>query len=75
MINESDGYISLSRASELSGLSAETLRVHAIRGRLCTIRIGRDHLTTQRWLHEYLESRDDTRQQVMPLPADYQAPE
>jgi hypothetical protein len=70
MIDESDGYISLSRAAELSGLGAETLRVHAIRGRLCTIRSGRDLLTTRRWLHEYLMTRDETREQAAALPPD-----
>jgi hypothetical protein len=54
---------------------AEALRVHALRGRLSGIRIGRDHLTTRRWLHEHLMSEDDSRGHTKPLPLDYQAPE
>jgi hypothetical protein len=75
MIDESDGYISLRRASKLCGISSGTLRVHANKGMLRHVRIGGDLRTTRRWLHEYLSTRDETRQQVAPLPADDQAPQ
>jgi hypothetical protein len=70
-----DACISLTRAAQLSGRKEETLRVRAMRGRLRTIKRGRDHLTTRRWLHEYLMSRDDTNTHGPPLPADYVPPE
>jgi hypothetical protein len=50
----SNQYISLTRAADLSGQSVETLRAEAVRGRLRTVKIGRDHFTTRRWVHEYL---------------------
>jgi hypothetical protein len=75
-----DTYITLARAAQLSGLSAGTLRVLANprkgrRPRLQTVRPGHDRLTTRRWLHEYLDSREESFKQAAPLPADYQAPE
>jgi hypothetical protein len=66
----SNQYISLARAADLSGQSAETLRAQAVRGRLRTIKIGRDHLTTRRWVHEYLveaRQRNKGRRRLPPV--------
>ena len=71
-----DDHISLVRAGKLTGRSPSTLRVQAARGRLRTVKISRDHLTTRRWLHDYLvgaERRDKGR--FLPLPTDYVPPE
>jgi hypothetical protein len=51
-------YISLSHAAVLSGQSLDTLWAQAVRGRLRTVKIGRDYLTTRRWVHEYLMEAD-----------------
>lgn len=67
-------YITLKRAGELSGISADTLRNQVKRGRLRTVRIGRDNMTTRVWLHEYLRSRS-ARGHTKPLPPDYVPPE
>jgi hypothetical protein len=69
-----DELIPLRRATEIAGLAEPSLRGHALLGRLQTIRDGRRHLTTRRWLHEYLMSRNPTSGRK-PLPADYVAPE
>jgi hypothetical protein len=66
--------IGLARAAELSGLSPETLRILARKGRLKTVKPSTDHLTTRAWLHEYLTSRGPRRRTTKPLPADYVAP-
>jgi hypothetical protein len=71
-----DDHISLGRAAELSGRSPETLRVQARAGKLRTVRRGRGHLTTRRWLHDYLmgaKQRDHGR--FLRLPEGYVAPE
>ncbi len=65
-----DDYLSLARAAELSGRKVETLRVQALRGGLRTIKTGREHFTTRRWLHEYLLQHGETR----PVPPDYRPP-
>jgi hypothetical protein len=71
-----DTYITLRRASQLSGVSSGTLRVQANKGKLHTVRLGHDLLTTRRWLHAYLmEASERDRGRRLPLPADYQAPE
>lgn len=71
-----DQWISLARAAVLAGLSPKTLRHQAVAGKLKTVQPARDLLTTRRWLHEYLLSRDDSRgAQPAPLPAGYVAPE
>lgn len=71
-----DDHISLIRAGQLSARNPDTLRVQAVRGRLRTVKIGRDHLTTRRWLHEYLvEAKGRDKGRFLPLPADYAAPE
>jgi hypothetical protein len=75
-----DTYISLSRAAQLSGLSAGTLRVlsHSRNGKdpkLQTVRLGHDRLTTRRWLHHYLSARDERFRQTTLLPPEYVAPE
>jgi hypothetical protein len=80
MLEPVDQYITLERAAQLSGLSVWTLRNQARSrrsqpARLQAVKLGHDLLTTRRWLHEYLTTRDETRQQAAPLPADYQAPE
>lgn len=72
-------YITMQRASEISGLSPITLGNQARERngkppRLRTTRLGHTLVTTRAWLHEYLSSRD-TRGHAAPLPADYVAPD
>jgi hypothetical protein len=67
--------IGLSRAAELSGLSAGTLRLLAAKGRLRTVKPSTDYLTTRVWLHEYLTSRGPRRRTTKPLPPGYVPPE
>lgn len=75
-LEDTDEHISLIRAGELSGRDAGTLRVQAVRGKLHTVKIGRDHLTTRRWLHEYLtQAQQNNSGRFSPLPAEYVAPE
>jgi hypothetical protein len=71
-----DEYITLKRASALSGLKPSTLGVQAVAGKLKTIKPGHDLFTTRRWLHEYLteaDKRDKGRR--LPLPEGYVTPE
>jgi hypothetical protein len=71
-----DEYISLRRAGELSGVRPTTLRVQARGGKLRTVKLERDLLTTRRWLHAYLmAAAERDKGSRLPLPADYQAPE
>jgi hypothetical protein len=72
-----DRFISLARASELSGVAHETLRAQRRRGRLRAEKIGRDWLTTRRWLHNYLIGRGNGYHggRRVPLPADYRVPD
>jgi hypothetical protein len=73
--------ITLQRAAELSGLSERTLRAvsYGRRGkepRLQTRRRGwSNRLTTRRWLHTYLSTRDATFKQATLLPDGYVAPD
>jgi hypothetical protein len=67
-----DEPITLQRASAISGLAPNTLRVAAQDSRLTASRIGRDWLTTRRSLHRYL--RDRSRGAIKPVPADYPTP-
>jgi hypothetical protein len=70
-----DDLIPLRRATEIAGLAKASLAGHALLGRLRTIRDGHHrHLTTRRWLHEYLMSRDPLSGRK-PLPPDYVAPD
>jgi hypothetical protein len=68
-------YITLSRAGELSGIAAATLGNQARAGKLQTILLGHTRVTTRRWLHDYLTSRDQHQGPRKPLPEGYQAPE
>jgi hypothetical protein len=68
-----DDQITLKRAAEIAGLTAETLKPAAKEGRLQAIMPGHEYLTTRRWLHRYLAGRK--RGVVKPLPAGYVAPE
>jgi hypothetical protein len=68
-------YITLRRASDLSGVSAATLGNQARSGRLQTILLGNTLVTTRVWLHEYLKARETRQGRRKPLPADYVAPE
>ena len=76
-LESADKLISLARASELSGVAHETLRAQRRRGRLQAEKVGRDWLTTRRWLHQYLITRGAGYHggRRAPLPTDYQAPE
>lgn len=49
--------ISLSQAAELSGLSAEYLRVTAVKGRLKAKKVGNQWVTTKAAVDEYLNTR------------------
>ncbi len=67
-----DAFVSLVRAGQLIGRCPSTLRTQAARGKLRTVKISRDHLTTRRWLHDYLlgaERRDTGR--FLPYPEGY----
>ena len=76
VLEGADEHITLKRASDLSGLSTETLRVQANAGKLRTVKLGRDHLTTRRWLHHYLtEASERDKGNRKPLPEGYAAPE
>jgi hypothetical protein len=57
-----DEFITLEQASTLSGLTKNSLRVYALSGRMKAKKFGRDWLTTPRWVREYLESRDISKQ-------------
>lgn len=70
-----DDYISLPRAAQIAGLSVNTIRAQVRNNKLKVVQFGTERLTTRKWLHEYLTSRDERRQQSAPLPEDYQAPE
>ncbi len=71
-----DVSISLTRAAELSGRKVETLRMQAVRGRLRSVRQGREHFTTRRWLHEYLQrTLANDGERFLAVPAGYQVPE
>lgn len=71
-----DAYISIARAAQLAGLSPKTLSVQIWRGKLRTVKLAHDRLTTRRWLHEYLAHRDTSRGgQPAPLPPIYVPPE
>ncbi len=48
--------ISLSRASEISGIRHECLRVFAQRGRIKAVKIGSDWMTTPAALEEYMNT-------------------
>jgi hypothetical protein len=69
-----DEQIPLHRAAEIAGLARASLFRRALLGRLRTIRDGQHYLTTRRWLHAYLMSRDRVSGR-RPLPPDYVAPE
>lgn len=73
-------YITLQRASEISGVSPRTLGNQArIRGdkpaRLRTVKLGHTLVTTRIWLHAYLEARHTHQGARVPLPEGYVAPE
>jgi hypothetical protein len=53
-----DDLIPLQRATEIAGLARASLFGPALLGRLRTIRDGQHYLTTRRWLHAYLLSRN-----------------
>src|SRR5579871_863594 len=71
-----DEYISLARAAQIAGLSPGTLRNQALKGKLNTVQVARNNLTTRRWLHEYLHAADAAQGgRRKPLPEGYVAPE
>jgi excisionase family DNA binding protein len=55
--HDPNAYITIKEASRISGLDVSGLRAYARRGRLKAVKVGRDWLTTRRWLQEYLNSR------------------
>jgi hypothetical protein len=74
-----DARITLQEAAAISGLSYSYLRERAARGDLHTEKAGaRLHLTTRRWLDNYLRARGTRGGGRGPapksLPPDYQAP-
>lgn len=66
-------WITLQRAGEISGVSPETLRRVAQRGRLRVKKMGPLNVTTRFYLHQYLVSRS-TRGHTKPLPPGYVVP-
>ena len=68
-LEPADKMITLTRAAEIAGLSADTLRDAAREGRLGAEMPGNEYLTTRRWLHRYLAGRK--RGVVKPLPPNY----
>jgi hypothetical protein len=74
-----DARITLQEAAAISGLSYSYLRARVAAGALRSERVGaRLHLTTRRWLDDYLRARG-TRgggrgPSPKPLPAEYAAP-
>jgi hypothetical protein len=69
-----DEHITLRRATQMSGLSRDTLSHAGHAGRLQMVQVGWHRYTTRRWLHAYLMSRNPESGRK-PLPADYVAPE
>jgi len=67
-------YITLARASEISGVAATTLSNQARAGKLQTKLLGRTRITTRVWLHEYLVARDAHQGPRKALPESYQDP-
>lgn len=51
------GFLSLSQAGERTGLSPRTLKIQAQSGRLKAEKHGRNWVTTEAWLTDYLNSR------------------
>lgn len=49
--------LSLSEAAAIGGLSPHTLKLQAQSGRLQARKIGRNWITTEAWLRDYLQSR------------------
>lgn len=49
--------LSLSEAAERAGLSANTLKLQVHNGRLKAKKVGRNWVTTEAWLRDYLISR------------------
>jgi len=73
--------ITLQEAATLSNLSDAHLRHMIAQSRLRTVRKGKMHLTTRRWLDDFLRERDRLAgqkkrrgPQPKPLPERYQAP-
>ncbi len=73
--------ITLQEAAPLSNLSDAHLRHMIAQSRLRTVRKGKMHLTTRRWLDDFLRERDRLAgqkkrrgPQPKPLPERYQAP-
>lgn len=53
-----DELISLGEAAQICGdLTQDTLRRYAWNGRLQAKKIGRNYVTTRRWVEDYLRSR------------------
>jgi hypothetical protein len=74
-----DARLTLQEAAAISGLSYSYLRARVAVGALRTERVGaRLHLTTRRWLDDYLRARGTKGggrgPAPKPLPADYDAP-
>ena len=59
--HDPDELITLGEAGRCYGLSPETLRLLARRGRLHARKMGRDWFTTPRDMEAYLASRANTR--------------
>ena len=64
------------RAAALAGVHRGTLRRQVYRKKLRAEKFVRDLVTTRRWLHEYLLSREGSRgARAAPLPEGYVPPE
>ena len=78
---EWNALITLQEAATLSNLSDAHLRHMIAQSRLRTVRKGKMHLTTRRWLDDFLRERDRLAgqkkrrgPQPKPLPEGYQGP-
>lgn len=72
-----DALITLEEAARISGLERTSLKGYASRGYLRVMRPNkRSLMTTRRWLHDYLMSRnpDNMGKPSKDLPEDYIAP-
>jgi hypothetical protein len=58
-IKENQQYISLQEAGEYCNYSQEYLSLRSRQGKLKSVKIGRNWVTTKEWLREYLETVED----------------
>jgi hypothetical protein len=62
--NNNFGYISLQEATKLCPYSQEYLSLRARQGKLKSVKLGRNWVTTKEWLKEYLEKVEQYQQLI-----------